>query len=106
MARDFTYIDDIVTGIVGALDHPPAEAENRILNIGAGQPVGLMDMISTLEVALGREATKVMRPMQPGDVTATFADISKLQALTGYQPLTPLSEGLPKFVAWYRGYYG
>jgi UDP-glucuronate 4-epimerase len=106
MARDFTYIDDIVTGIVGALDHPPAEAEHRILNIGAGQPVGLMDMISTLEAALGREATKVMRPMQPGDVTATFADISKLQALTGYQPSTPLSAGLPKFVAWYRGYYG
>lgn len=106
MARDFTYIDDIVDGIVGALDRPPAEPENRILNIGDNRPVGLMDMIATLEAALGREATKIMRPMQPGDVTETYADISKLQALTGYQPQVKLEEGLPRFVEWYRTYYG
>src|ERR1700761_8218965 len=78
MARDFTYIDDIVTGVVGALDHPPQVGGHQVLNIGAGRPEGLMDMIGALERALGVEAVKVMRPMQPGDVTATFADVSKL----------------------------
>ncbi len=106
MARDFTYIDDIVEGIVGALDHPPAAGENRILNIGAGRPVELMDMISILERALGREAVKIFRPMQPGDVTRTYADVSKLAALTGYQPRVTLEEGLERFVTWYRGYFG
>jgi len=106
MARDFTYIDDIVDGVIGALDRPPAAGENRILNIGDSRPVGLMDMITTLERALGREAQKVYAPMQPGDVTATFADISRLNALTGYQPKVKLEEGLPRFVAWYREYFG
>ena len=105
MARDFTYIDDIVDGVVGALDRPPPAGENRILNIGDSRPVGLMDMISTLERALGREAVKVFTSMQPGDVTATYADISRLHALTGYQPRVRLEEGLPKFVEWYRGYF-
>lgn len=106
MARDFTYVDDIVEGIVGALDRPPAARENRILNIGDSRPVGLMDMIATLEKALGREAQKIFRPMQPGDVTTTYADVSRLSALTGYAPKVPIEEGLPKFVAWYRGFYG
>ena len=106
MARDFTYIDDIVDGVVSALMRPPAPHENRILNIGDNRPVGLMDMIATLEKALGRTATKLMRPMQPGDVTQTYADISRLQALTGYQPQVKLEDGLPRFVDWYRGYYG
>ena len=106
MARDFTYIDDIVDGVLGALDRPPEAGENRILNIGDSRPVGLMDMIGTLEGALGREAVKVFAPMQPGDVSATYADISKLQALTGYQPKVTLEEGLPRFVHWYRGYFG
>ena len=106
MARDFTYVDDIVDGIVGALDRPPDPAANRILNIGDSRPVGLMDMIATLETALGHEAQKIFRPMQPGDVTTTFADVSKLAALTGYAPKVPIEEGLPKFVAWYRGFYG
>jgi UDP-glucuronate 4-epimerase len=105
MARDFTYIDDIVDGVIGALDRPPAPGENRILNIGDSRPVGLMDMIGTLEQALGREAIKVFAPMQPGDVTATYADISRLHALTGYQPRVKLEEGLPRFVAWYREYF-
>ena len=105
MARDFTYIDDIVDGIVGALDHPPERGGHRILNIGDSQPVGLMDMIATLERALGREAIKIMKPMQPGDVTATYADVSKLNALTGYAPQVTLAEGLKRFVAWYRDYY-
>jgi UDP-glucuronate 4-epimerase len=106
MSRDFTYIDDIVDGVIGALDRPPARGENRILNIGDSRPVGLMDMIATLEKALGREAQKVFKPMQPGDVTATYADVSKLKALTGYDPKVPITAGLPKFVDWYRQFYG
>lgn len=106
MARDFTYIDDIVDGIVGALDHAPQRGENRILNIGDSHPVGLMTMIETLEAALGRTAEKVMRPMQPGDVTATYADVAKLHQLTGYAPRVMLAEGLQRFVDWYRHFYG
>lgn len=105
MARDFTYIDDIVDGIVGALDAPPERGAHRILNIGNSHPVGLMDMIDLLEAALGRKAEKIMRPMQPGDVTATFADISSLNALTGYRPQVMLKEGLERFALWFRQYY-
>jgi UDP-glucuronate 4-epimerase len=106
MARDFTFVDDIVDGIVGVLDRPPPGDQPRILNIGDSRPVGLMDMISTLEAALGREAVKIMRPMQPGDVTATFADVSALKALTGYDPKVKLEDGIPRFVDWYRRFYG
>ena len=101
MARDFTYIDDIVDGVVGVLDKPPASGEHRLLNIGDCDPVGLMDMIATLERALGRQAVKLMRPMQPGDVTATFADISAIRALTGYSPKVSLAQGIERFVDWY-----
>lgn len=105
MARDFTYIDDIVDGVIGALDHTPAKGEHRVLNIGDSHPVGLMEMIETLEKVIGHKAQKIMRPMQPGDVTATYADISKLNALTGYQPKIMLEEGLQRFAGWYREYY-
>lgn len=104
MARDFTYIDDIVDGVLGVLDHPPAQGGHEIYNIGDNDPVGLMDMITTLETALGLEAQKVFRSMQPGDVTATFANIDKLHALCGYKPKVKLEEGLAKFVAWRRAY--
>lgn len=104
MARDFTYIDDIVDGVVGVLDRPPGEGAHEIYNIGDSRPVGLMEMIALLETSLGVEANKIMRPMQPGDVTATFADVSKLHALTGYQPQTPLKDGLERFVRWWRAY--
>ncbi len=106
MARDFTYIDDIVDGVIGVLDRPPPAHEARVLNIGDSQPVGLMDMIGLLEKALGATATKIMRPMQAGDVTATFADVSRLAALTGYSPKVGLAEGIGRFVDWYRGNYG
>lgn len=102
MARDFTFVDDIVDGVVGVLDNPPARGGHEVYNIGDSSPVGLMDMISTLEAALGREAVKIMRPMQAGDVTATYADVSKLNALTGYAPRVALAEGLGRFVAWWR----
>ncbi|MCB2015651.1 MAG: NAD-dependent epimerase/dehydratase family protein [Sphingobium sp.] len=105
MARDFTYIDDIVDGILGALGATPARGEHRVLNIGDSHPVGLMDMIETLEAALGRKAEKIMRPMQPGDVTATYADVSKLHALTGYEPKVRLAEGLKRFADWYKNFY-
>ena len=105
MARDFTFVEDIVDGIVGVLDRPPPGDQPRILNIGDSRPIGLMDMISTLESALGREAIKIMKPMQPGDVTATFANVSALRALTGYDPKVKLEDGIPRFVDWYRSFY-
>jgi UDP-glucuronate 4-epimerase len=105
MARDFTYIDDIVDGIVGVLDNPPAPGGHEIYNIGDNDPVGLMEMITTLETAIGREAVKIMRPMQPGDVTATYADVSKLSALTGYRPKVKLSQGLAKFADWWAEFH-
>jgi UDP-glucuronate 4-epimerase len=100
MARDFTYIDDIVDGVLGALDRPPSAGVNRILNVGDNRPVGLLDMIGILERALGREAVKIMKPMQPGDVRSTFANIDRLAALTGYQPKVAIEDGLKSFVDW------
>ena len=104
MARDFTYVDDIVDGVVGVLDHPPVAGGHEIYNIGDSRPVALLDMIETLETALGVTAQKILCPMQPGDVTATYADITKLNALTGYQPKVLLKDGLERFADWWRGY--
>lgn len=117
MQRDFTYIDDIVEGMVRLLDHLPQPvlapecerpsrswAPHRIYNIGNNQPVELTTFIQTLEQLLGREAIKEMHPMQPGDVLATWADIDDLQAAIGYRPETSLSTGLEKFVSWYLQY--
>ncbi len=106
MARDFTYIDDIVDGILGVLDRPGELGEHRIFNIGDSRPVGLMTMIEVLETALGKPAQKIFKPMQPGDVTETYADVTRLKALTGYSPKVKLEDGLPRFVDWYRGFYG
>ncbi|PZO01940.1 MAG: protein CapI [Alphaproteobacteria bacterium] len=105
MARDFTYIDDIVDGVLGVLEHPPVSG-HEVYNIGDSSPVGLFTMISTLERVLGRQAIKVLMPMQPGDVTATFADVSKLNALTGYHPTVAIDEGLERFATWWRGFRG
>jgi UDP-glucuronate 4-epimerase len=102
MSRDFTYIDDIVDGVVGVLDRPPERGQARVLNIGGAQPRALMTMIDILQQALGVDARQVLRPMQPGDVSATFADVSRLTDLTGYAPKVPLEEGLRRFVEWYR----
>jgi UDP-glucuronate 4-epimerase len=106
LARDFTYVDDIVDGVVGVLDRPPPRGEHRLLNIGDSRPVQLLDMIAALERAVGRTAQKVYRPMQPGDVTATYADISRIQALTGYRPQVPLEDGLVRFAEWHKGWRG
>ncbi|AIE84827.1 NAD-dependent epimerase [Fimbriimonas ginsengisoli] len=109
MRRDFTYVGDIVSGIVSVLDRPPVrEGENapyRLFNIGNSEPVQLLRFIEILEHAIGREAEKVLLPMQPGDVPATFSDTSDLERLTGFRPLTSLEEGIPQFVEWYRRYY-
>ena len=109
MQRDFTYVDDIVEGVVRVLDRRPADDGDRapyaVYNIGNHEAVGLETFIATLERLLGREAIKVYAPMQPGDVPATYAAIDRLSALTGFAPSTPLSKGLAHFVAWYRDYY-
>jgi len=108
MSRDFTYIDDIVQGILVAMDNPPTGESTRpmyqVFNIGNGSPVSLMEYISALEDNLGRGGVKNMLPMQPGDVPATWADTARLNAL-GYQSKTPIREGVKKFVEWFREYY-
>ncbi|WP_128291139.1 NAD-dependent epimerase [Afifella aestuarii] len=120
-SRDFTYIDDIVEGVVRVLDHAaepdgqwdgaapnPASssAPYRLYNIGNNQPVELMDFIAAIEEALGREAEKIFLPMQPGDVPTTYADIEALADDLGYRPKTPIKEGIARFIAWYRDFYG
>jgi len=110
MERDFTYIDDIIEGIVGLIPHPPipsdatAGAPAKVYNIGNNKPEKLGDLVTLLELELKRTAKKIYLPMQAGDVYATFADIDDLSALTGFTPKTPLKVGLKKFVEWYRGF--
>ncbi|HWD23565.1 MAG TPA: NAD-dependent epimerase/dehydratase family protein [Burkholderiales bacterium] len=103
MQRDFTYIDDIVEGTLRVLDKPSRYA---IYNIGNHQPVGLLDYIAALERALGKRAALEMRPMQPGDVKATYADTRALANAVGFAPTTPLGDGLERFAGWFRHYYG
>ena len=121
MVRDFTYVDDIVESVVRVMDRPAAanpdwrgdspdpassSAPWRVYNIGNSRRVELMRYIRALEAALGREARLQMLPMQAGDVPATEADTSALEALTGYRPGTPVEEGIRRFVAWYLDYHG
>lgn len=117
MLRDFTFIDDIVQGIVKLLDHPPKPDSNRnldpstshapykIYNIGNNSPVRLMDFINTLEKLIGKKAKIEFLPMQPGDVKETYADITDLQKASGFSPATPLEKGLSHFVDWYKKYH-
>ncbi len=110
MRRDFTYIDDIVAGVVSCLDSPPRDGGNeppcRLYNIGNNRSESLMDFIAEIEKALGREAEKNFLPMQPGDVKETYADIEATRRDFGFEPKTALSEGIPRLVDWYREYYG
>ena len=107
LSRDFTYIDDIVEGVLRVIDKvPTGEVPYKIYNIGCSQPVKLMDFISTLEQALGREANKEMLPMQAGDVYQTYADTTHLEQDFGYCPKTSLKEGIGRFVEWYIEFYG
>jgi UDP-glucuronate 4-epimerase len=116
MQRDFTYIDDIVTGILGCLDHPPADdgalkaggsrAPHRLYNIGNNRPEELMHLIAVLEEAIGMKAQIDFQPIQPGDVHATFADISAIVRDIGFAPSVGIESGVPRFVQWYRDYHG
>lgn len=109
MMRDFTYIDDIVTGVTNILCNPPAPDENgaayKIYNIGNNKPERLMDYIATLEKCLGKEATKEYLPMQPGDVYETYADVQELIDDFGFKPSTTIEEGLGRFAQWFLEYY-
>lgn len=109
MMRDFTYIDDIVTGVYNILSNPPAPDElgaaYKIYNIGNHQPVKLMDFITTLEKCLGREAKKEYLPMQPGDVYQTYADVTELMKDYNFKPDTPIEEGLKRFADWFLKEY-
>jgi UDP-glucuronate 4-epimerase len=121
MQRDFTYIDDIVEGVIRVMDRTPAPnplwtgnepdpgtsyAPYRIYNIGNNQPVELLRFIEVLEDAVGRKAEKNFLPLQPGDVPATYADVDDLMRDVGFKPATSIEDGIRRFVEWYRGYYG
>jgi len=110
MRRDFTYIDDIVAGVIAAADMPPIEGDgaerHQVYNIGNNTPERLLDFIEAIESATGRVAEKIMLPMQPGDVYETYANIDRIGAELGFAPTTALSEGIPQFVDWFRRYHG
>jgi UDP-glucuronate 4-epimerase len=118
MKRDFTYVDDIVKGIVKVIDHKPVATVNnngdpsvsktapyKVYNIGNSSPVRLMDFIEAIETKLGIQAKKELLPMQPGDVPMTWADTGDLERDLGYRPNTPIEEGVGRFIDWYREYY-
>ncbi|MBL8024867.1 MAG: NAD-dependent epimerase [Fibrobacteres bacterium] len=120
MKRDFTYIDDIVEGLVRVLQNPPKEnstwspmspdpgtssAPYKVYNIGNSSPVLLSEFVDAIEEALGKKAEKILLPMQPGDVPATWADVSDLTRDLGYKPATPIKVGVAKFVAWYKEFF-
>ena len=107
MERDFTYIDDVVAGVLAALDRPPsagAGAPHRIYNLGNHRPVALRHFVAVLEQALSRKAEICLAPLPPGDVVRTCADIEASRRDLGFEPETPIEDGLPRFVAWYRAY--
>ncbi len=116
MWRDFTYIDDIIAGVVACLDHPPADdgapkaggsvKPHALYNIGNNRSEHLMKVVGLLEEACGRKAQLDLLPMQPGDVPRTYADITAIAADLGYAPTTAIEEGVPSFVRWYRAYHG
>src|SRR5690625_2332677 len=107
MQRDFTYIDDIVEGVVRIQEVVPTDAvPYSLYNIGNNQPIELARFIQAIETATGKEAEKIYMPMQPGDVVRTYADIDKLEAAVGYKPATEIEQGVARFVEWYREYTG
>src|SRR4029079_18286504 len=104
MWRDFTYIDDIVEGVLRIAAREPAGC--RLFNVGSSQPVGLLEFIGELEGIFGKRARKRFLPSQPGDVIATHADVDDFWQAAGFRPSTPLAVGIERFALWYRGYYG
>ena len=108
MKRDFTYIDDIVAGVLAALDHPPAADDgppHRVYNLGNHRPVNLLDYIAVIERACQKKAILDLHPMQPGDVLETYADIDASARDLGFAPTTAIEEGIPRFVDWYKSYF-
>jgi len=107
MRRDFTCVDDIVAGVLGALDHPsPESPAHRVFNLGNHTPVELEHFIGVIAQAAGKPVEKIYKPMQPGDMVETMADTSRAHAAFGFEPSTPIETGLPRVVAWCRDYYG
>jgi UDP-glucuronate 4-epimerase len=108
MKRDFTYVDDIVEGVVRVSDRPPSgeDVRHKVYNIGSSSPIELMRFIGILEALIGRKAEMLMMPMQPGDVAATYADVEDLERDVGFRPKTQIEVGLQHLVEWYRGYFG
>jgi UDP-glucuronate 4-epimerase len=114
MRRDFTFIDDIVTGILATLDNPPPDdgqvkaggsvSPHRIYNIGNNRAEQLETLIALIEEGCGRKAIRIEKPMQPGDVPATYADLTAIEADLGFRPTTPIAQGIPIWVDWYKGY--
>jgi len=105
LRRDFTYVDDIVEGLVRVMRRPPPDAPYRLYNLGRGEPVELERFIELIEAELGKKAIRNLVPMQPGDMEATWAETDDLERDVGYRPATPLEEGVRRFVEWYRSYY-
>lgn len=105
LSRDFTYIDDIIEGVVRVVEKPAAESACKVYNIGCGEPVQLMDFIREIEGAFGVKAELNYLPMQPGDVSTTYADTTLLARDFGYKPKTHLADGIREFVKWYKSYY-
>jgi len=106
MWRDFTYVDDIVAGILAAMENPPSgQPPHKVYNLGNNKCEKLTDFIGALEAALGVKADMRFEPMQPGDVVSTYADIDETKRDLGFAPVTPIAVGVPKFVAWYRDFY-
>lgn len=107
MLRDFTYVDDIVEGVIRIQDQPPVEEiPYNLFNIGNNEPIELSRFIAAIETATGKQAQKIMLDMQPGDVERTYADTARLESAVGYKPQTEIEEGIAKFVEWYRAYRG
>ncbi len=106
LKRDFTYIDDIVAGVVGVLDRPPPPGPPRVLNIGNNQAEAVTRLVALLEQSLGRDAVIETVPRPAADVVETWASVDRIAALAGYSPTTPLDVGIPRFVAWYKDYHG
>lgn len=110
MKRDFTYIDDIVSGVLAVLENPPEDngetAPQRVLNIGNTKSEDLMDFIALIEKEVGKKAQIDFQPMQDGDVQETYADVQETTKIAGYKPTTSINEGVPEFIEWYKGYYG
>src|SRR5262245_49516401 len=115
--RDFTYVDDVVEALVRLVPMPPvangdapdpstSRAPWRVHNIGNRNPIAITEVVRLLEEAIGRKAVKVLEPLQPGDVTATYADVTSLEAAVDFRPNTPIEEGIARFVAWYKNYHG